>query len=388
MVKVLENDPMFKKGSYTGQQSDGLYMDGVLVEAVSIFAKKIVEDMQFLGLFCSSTFGVRTGKSTLAQQLCYYYTKEVNRMHGLDLKFDHNNVVFKTEKLIKKAHTLPKYSALILDEGDDLTEHSASEKMREIKKFMRKSGQLNLFIIFILPDFFEMPKSIAMHRSNFLIDVKFEGEFERGHFDYYNFRDKKKLYARGKKYGDYDSHPASIRGGRFVNKYCVDEKTYRAMKLRDLKEIEEEEDQGVDRKTRRLLMVEFFGKLYYPLKEKYDVSVKELASYFGVGTTTGEKYMMEYRKKHLPKEDKEKEDSNVDAQVKGSISPLPSNDTVIHTSFDSGSSKAAAVYPDPITTPQLVQDNQSESPFHSSRINLNSFESLKNDDNEKEEQTK
>ncbi len=341
MAKVMIDDPMFKKGSYDGQKSDGLYLDGALVELMDIFSRKITDDMQFLGLFCSSTFGVRTGKSTLAQQMGYYFTSMVNKRHGLDLKFDHNNIVFKTDKLIEKAHKLPKYSVLILDEGDDLTEHSASEKSREIKKFLRKSGQLNLFIMFILPDFFEMPKTIAMQRSNFLIDVKFEDEFDRGYFEYYNFKDKKKLYARGKKFGDYDVQKATVPNGRFVNKYCVDEEKYRAMKLKDLKEQDLKDEGFIDPKIRRKIAIETFGKIYVGLKKKYGgpkskfkITQQDMADAMGFTRKTAEMYFKEYKEMHPEIFANKASEKLFGIPNNSPDSHTPPNDTIIPTTFD------------------------------------------------------
>ena len=290
--------------------------------------------MQFLGLFCSSTFGVRTGKSTLAQQLCYYYTQRINELHGLNLTFTQKNIVFRTDKLIKRAYSLPKYSALILDEGDDLTEHAASEKTREIRRFLRKSGQLNLFIIMILPDFFEMPKAIAMHRSNFLIDVKFEDEFDRGYFEYYNFTDKKKLYVRGKKFNDYDAHTATLTNGRFVNKYCVNEKTYRRMKYQDMVEQNEKEEERISRSVRRIIMIETFGKVYSYLQEKFGLQQKQVGSAFGVTPKTANIYYQEWLKNEKKKIVGDELIENNSTIEKGSYSVnriTLTNDTIILT---------------------------------------------------------
>jgi len=236
MVKVCIPD--YPAGSFKGQKTPGFYMDGALSENLDIYARKISDDMQFLGICSSSTFEVRTGKSTLIQQIGSYYTDRVNFHNKTKITFNEKNIVFRSEDLIKRANELPKHSILILDEGDDLTEHHSSKIARELKRFFRKSGQLNLFIMLILPNFFELPKNYAISRSNFLINVKFFGEFSRGYFEFYSFNQKKWLYIRGKKNEDWSVASPSFKG-RFIGLYTIDEALYRKMKDEDLKNQDE-----------------------------------------------------------------------------------------------------------------------------------------------------
>jgi hypothetical protein len=56
----------------------------------------------------------------------------------------------------------------------------------------------NLLTILILPDFFSLPRGIALTYSAFLLDVNYyadeEGMFQRGFYDFYSRPTKKKLY--------------------------------------------------------------------------------------------------------------------------------------------------------------------------------------------------
>lgn len=265
MVKVCED--LFPEGSYKGQKSAGFYMDGLLKDNIDILVESIGNDMQFLGLVCASTYGVRTGKSTIVQHVGTYFTNEVNKKYGCNNTFTNENIFFKSKKMIEFAQTCPKYSFLVLDEGDDLTEHAFSKVLKDLKKFLRKCGQLNLFIIVILPDFFEMPRGIAVSRSNFLIDVKFQGKFDRGYFDFYNFKAKKKLYLKGKKNNDYDVQEPNF-SGRFIKLYTVDEKEYRAKKEKDIEQDAFDEDakdfprQHGQRNALSLILKKVFGMTY------------------------------------------------------------------------------------------------------------------------------
>ena len=287
MVKVCETD--FPLGSFSGQRSAGFHMDGILKANIDVLAKKIVKDMQFVGIGCSSTFGVRTGKSTLFQQIGKYFTSKVNELHGLDNTFTIKNIVFNAEELQEKAFKLPLYSVLILDEGDDLTASHWSNISKNLKRFFRKCGQLNLFILLILPDYFEIPKTYAISRTNFLIDIKFEGEFERGFFEFYSFNKKKLLYIKGKKYNDYKVVKPSFYG-QFPKLYTVNEKEYRKIKYLDMIKSDEEKKPEIIEKD---IIARCFYKFYEYFKGK--ISMKEMANAFGICEQTASRYIKRER---------------------------------------------------------------------------------------------
>lgn len=237
MAKVCIKE--FPMGSYPGQRSDGMFINDGVKHSIDILARNIQKDMQFVGLYTGDGT-VRNGKSTCAQQHAYYYSWQVSKLTGKTIPFNMNNIVFRAEDLITKAFELPKYSCIILDEGDDLTAHYFSHLAKTLKKFFRKCGQLNLFIILILPDFFELPSTYALIRSNFLVNVHFLDEFARGFFKFYGPKAKKNLYLYGKRWKDYDASPPNFPG-KFIHLYTVDEKEYRKAKLEDMMLSEEEE---------------------------------------------------------------------------------------------------------------------------------------------------
>lgn len=266
MAKVCLKE--FPKGCYKGQQHDGYYMSDYLKHSLDTLTKHITNDMQFVGLVTGNGM-VRNGKSNLSFQVAYYYSKEISRKTKTDIPFTCNNIVFNADDLIKRAFELPKYSCLVLDEGDDLTAHHFSKLALKLKKFFRKCGQLNLFIILILPSFFELPRSYAISRSNFLINVKFVGEFERGFFDFFGPTAKRKLYFNGKKFENYNASSKSFHG-RFVKLYTVDEKEYREMKRKDMEENEEEEGGVSGFQAKRLQKIEIVQQIVpnLPIKSR------------------------------------------------------------------------------------------------------------------------
>lgn len=229
MVKYcIEKYPL---GSFPHQQTPGKFMDDYLYDNISILAKNIVNDMTFLGVLFSSTLEVGTGKSTLAQQIGEAYTDQVNKMHGKNLTFTEKNIVFKPKDLVERSFQLEPYSCIVLDEWEDA--HYWSELGVSLRSFFRKCRQLNLFMIIIIPDFFQLPIGYALSRSAFAIDVRFENEFERGYFRFYNYERKKDLYILGKKTHNYNVVLSNFYG-RFTHGYAIPEDVYRAIKKRDL----------------------------------------------------------------------------------------------------------------------------------------------------------
>ena len=233
----------YPKGTYKGQKSDGRYADGYLYENIKHIATKIVDDMTFLGVIFSSTLEVGTGKSVMAQHIGEMYTEQVKQIHGIDLPFDIDNIVFKPKDLIdralhndKRIRELPKYSCIILDEWEDA--HYWSELGVALRKFFRQCRQLNLFMLVIIPNFFQMGPAYAISRSAFAIDVKFGQGYERGYFDFYNFENKKDLYVKGKKTYNYKCVFPNF-DGRFVGGYAVGDQEYRDAKFKAFAEQEE-----------------------------------------------------------------------------------------------------------------------------------------------------
>ena len=202
---------------------------------------------------------------------------------------------------MEKAHTLPRYSCIVLDEGDDLTGHHFSKVIQTLNKFFRKCGQLNLFIILILPDFFELKPAYALTRSNYLCNVKFVDEFTRGYFDFFGPSNKRKLFLNGKRWKDYGAAQPNYQG-RFVPLYTVDEEAYRQAKLDDLNESEDDE---VSTKAQlKNYKIELLTKMHEAFK---DIPIADLGKVFGMGRSTAFNYIkknsenLEISKSEIPK---------------------------------------------------------------------------------------
>lgn len=228
-MKVLKLK--YPKGTFKGQKTDGRYIDGFLYENLKLLATKIVDDMTFLGVASSSTLEVGTGKTVLLTQIGEVWTEIMKEVHNIDVPFALKNVVFRPEELIERAFDVPKYSCLLLDEWEDL--HYWSNLGKSLRKFFRKCRQLNLFILVIIPNFFQLPINYAIGRSIFFIDIKFDDNLERGNYDFYGFKAKKNLYIKGKKFQDYGVQLPDFQG-EFMDGYGVPEAAYRRVKYEDM----------------------------------------------------------------------------------------------------------------------------------------------------------
>jgi hypothetical protein len=214
------------------------YMDGGLKKILNSIAFNVPKDWDSLILISGSGM-VRVGKSVLAQQIGFYMS------HRLKTPFTINNIVFSGAELMEKARTMEKHSVFVYDEarGELDTKKVMEDITKTLMDFFAECGMYNHVIIIVLPDFFDLPKGIAISRSELLINVyrdravkKDEDSeevvsFERGFFHGYHRNSKKKLYILGKKnYNDYDIVKRDFFG-KFPNVFTVDKEEYLGKKL-------------------------------------------------------------------------------------------------------------------------------------------------------------
>ena len=218
--------------------NDGFYMDDTLVLQIQILAKNIQNDWDFT-IIITGQGEVRVGKSKLAMDIGCYWSYLMWTMYGIKVPYTvKDNFVFDGAELISKGNNLGqnyKHPVLIFDEaGADLEGRKAMQQQtQEVIDYLRECGQYNMLNIMVLPEYFDLPKGIALSRSIFLLDVYYssdeEGKFIRGYFNFFSKRQKKWLYLKGKRDLDYYAAKKDFNG-RFYNFYQIDEKEYREAK--------------------------------------------------------------------------------------------------------------------------------------------------------------
>lgn len=240
MTKVCED--LYPLGSFPNQKSDGFYVNKDLKANIDILLKNASkkDDWDFVILITGGG-RVRIGKSVLAMQIAKYWVYMLKELYGIDTPFNlEENIVFHGDKLIEKGHALfKKYSQGVIDFDEAGADLEGLKVMRRatqnVRDYLRECGQYNFLTIIVLPEFFDLPKGIAMTRSDCLIDVyravDKNGKFVRGFFNFYSWPNKKQLYIRGKKELNYKAFHYDFHGD-FFKFYPIDEEKYKKDKLK------------------------------------------------------------------------------------------------------------------------------------------------------------
>lgn len=224
-------------------------MDDRLVLQLDVLLKNIKNDWDFT-IIITGQGETRVGKSIISMQIAAYWAYMIWKIYNIKVPFDlDKNFVFQGNDLIKKGNELGvkhPYSPLVFDEaGADLEGRKVmSGSTQQVLDYFRECGQYNMLNILVLPEFFDLPKGIALSRSIFLIDVFYIADndaiFQRGYFNFYSRRSKKYLYLYGKKDLNYSAAKSDFSKipGRFYNFFPVNEAEYRKLKQEALKKRE------------------------------------------------------------------------------------------------------------------------------------------------------
>lgn len=282
MVRVCEDIiPLeFVKKQKPKAQKPGFDLHPMLKEQLDIYLKNVSKDWDFV-IVISGEGEVRVGKSFLASQIGRYWTQQIEKLYGIKVPFNlKENYVFQGDKLIKQGNKIGvnyPMSCLIFDEaGADLEGIKAMRRTTQnVKDYLRECGQYNMLTILVLPEYFDLPKGVALSRSNCMINVYWigdeEGYMRRGYFKYYSRPNKKQLYIKGKKDLNYNAWGYDFFGS-FDNLFTLDFDEYKNMKKKALKQREK----GSAREIRllewlracMLLLVDAYGNSYRELSKK------------------------------------------------------------------------------------------------------------------------
>lgn len=222
-------------------------MDTALSQNLDILKSTIKKDWDVV-ICVDGPEGV--GKSVLAQQIAYF----------LDPSFNCSRMTMGLEAFEDAIYTANAGQAIVGDEMMRLlNSRSAMTKInKRIIELLAEVRQKNLFIVLVMPSFFDMDKYGALWRTTALIHVYTGDGLKRGFFAFFGERKKKLLYLLGKKFYDYRQvKPDFI--GRFANTYLIDEAEYRAKKLKVLRRRPLEQNNAEDDrwKTRMAILIKF-----------------------------------------------------------------------------------------------------------------------------------
>jgi len=295
----------FPMGTIPGQTSPGLYIDGTKAKNFDVIAKAMAKDVAITGVYSGdNTSG--TGKSTCMTQDGCYLTWKINQLYGSKNTFTSRNVFFQVDKMIEAAPILAKeqpFSVLCLDEPDELNENQLRKKAFQLKSAFRKLRQLNVIFLLTSHSFFELPKFYALNRSQYLINVQFNGEFDRGFFKFYGPRAKKLLYFKGKREWDYDVYNSDFQG-RFGPAYsffpdCKGE----TVKYKRRKEQDMLDELSGNNRPKEISEKSITKGLFIDIHERLpSLPIKDLARGFAVSTRTGFNWLSEGKQAEIDAE--------------------------------------------------------------------------------------
>jgi ABC-type dipeptide/oligopeptide/nickel transport system ATPase component len=168
-----------------------------------------------------------SGKSVLAQQIA----------RELDPKFNIDNICFNADQFIAKLKGSAKNTCIILDEAYSSANSRASltEVNRSLIGVATEMRQRNLYVIIVIPSFFDLDKYFALWRCRCLLHVYFGKDGSRGSYILFPKTAKKYLYLMGKKFYDYSKPKSPYPPCSFRNHYTVDEQEYRMKKAEAFK---------------------------------------------------------------------------------------------------------------------------------------------------------
>ena len=215
-----------------------------------------------------------SGKSTLSLQIGKY----------VDNTLDLSRVCFTPEEFRQAIFSATKGQCVIYDEAfTGLSSRSAVSKINKmLVSLMMQMRQKNLFVIIVLPTFFQLDKYVAMFRAKSLLHV-YENKGRRGYFLGFNHNKKKALYLKGTKEYTYRYVRTDFKG-RFYGVFALGGKDdkYRDKKGEALEKTESEPEQESKYRTqRKSLLVNW----YLEKKEKEKMSQEAFCEYikpFGI----------------------------------------------------------------------------------------------------------
>jgi hypothetical protein len=224
-------------------QPKSIYIDGYLKANLERFKEMVHNDDMDCIILIDGQEGC--GKSNLGQQIAKFF----------DSTFSTEDICFTGTQFNKRVISKDKFGCVLYDEA-----LSGLNKMKSISSMsvgivdmLAEIRQKNLFIIIILPTFFDLSKNVACWRSKCLLHVYFHGEkMQRGFFAAYNLNKKLMLFNAGKKFYNYNCIQPNFRG-RFTKGYTVNELEYRKLKLINLRSYANDghvEDSKIEQKYR------------------------------------------------------------------------------------------------------------------------------------------
>lgn len=230
-----ENKYVLKTGAPLVLESSlaaGYHVDKNLAWNLNLWKKAVTNQDIDCCIFIDGKEG--GGKSVLAQQIAEFL--DINNKISID------RICFTPEEVGACIQNLPKGYAVIYDEAQRgfNRRNSNSEDNVKLMNLLAECRQKNLFLIIVMPSFYNADMVAAVWRTRLLIHVTYDWNLDkpekplvRGFARFYSERGKKMLYCNNfnRKYFNYPYLKDDSFDFHFPHHYCVDEDAYRKKKL-------------------------------------------------------------------------------------------------------------------------------------------------------------
>lgn len=204
------------------------HMDGY-VKNILDHAKKMVREDWDCVFVVDGLEG--SGKSRFALQIGGYLAKPLEHEEQVQDYFTLNDVVYRAEDFLKVTKAQKKYRTVVFDEA--FRGMSGKRSMTwlnfQINKLLNEVRQKNLFLIIVLPSFFELDRYPALHRSLGLFHVYPDPDGKRGFVRFYDRKRKRTLFLKGKQLYNFDKVKANFYS-KFTNAMPLEEGPYNQKK--------------------------------------------------------------------------------------------------------------------------------------------------------------
>lgn len=217
----------------------------------------------------------RTGKSTIAAQIAYI----------LDPKVTLDNFLFRGDQLIKHSLNIGKNRAVVYDEAKEGldSKKAMNSYSQTITDYFSECGWMNQYLIIVLPEFFDLNKTVALNQSICLINCYVNKDLQRGYFGFYNRKDKRYLFIKGKKYNNYQCQSPTFLG-TFTKYFPFDPVEYEKRKKENQRALKNEEKKSNTRKKDRYIPA--FAKLAKYLMDDLNIPIRIISDECGLPTST------------------------------------------------------------------------------------------------------
>lgn len=262
--------PIVNKGKNPDGSSSLFHLDEYMTKNLDEIKKRVEKGNWDSKIIIAGYSGV--GKSHTVQFFARYLCEW----------FDSSYYCFTINEFKEKATNCPEHSAVILDESFDSmnSKASLSKEFQKVISFLQIIRQKHLYIFLLLPNFFDLSKSVALYNSNLLVVCYTTDSGQRGRYAVFDRDAKKNLYIRGLKMMDYGKENPNFRG-QVPAKCIIDWEDYERRKANHLKEQIKKEEH--EKKSRPIIERD---KLLSYNKEILGLSVERLNEITAMPPTT------------------------------------------------------------------------------------------------------